>query len=116
MFVGTFTMRMFIKTFTIVKRTYYSLIYSFFHLFVIKIDSRGYLKKMGNNLRRIVNTDSWHIEPRLCRPCSRICYTRDRCYYFKYFVEPFVNSYVLFLLLIYKIGERLNDIFHCFLY
>jgi len=71
-FVGTFTTRVFIKTSTIIRGVRCSLIYGLFYLFVVRISSRGYLKGAGNNLRRIVNINSWYIEPRSCRPCSKI--------------------------------------------
>src|SRR6266566_9130541 len=113
MFVGTFTTRMFIKTFIIARGTRCSLTYGLPHLFVVRIGSRGHLRGAGNDLRRIVNVDSWRVEPRSCRPCSRICYARDRCYCLEHLVEPFVDSYILPLLLVYEIDEKLNSIFHC---
>ena len=111
-FVGTFTTKVFIRTSTIARETCCSLIYGLLHLFVLKIGSKGHLKGTENDLRRIVNINSWYIEPRLYRPCSKIYYTRDRYYYPEHLVEPFVDSYVLSFLLVYKIGERLNDIFY----
>ena len=111
-----FTTRVLIKTFTIAKGTRCSLTHSFFYLFVVRICFKGHLKGAGNNLRRIVNVDSWYVEPRSYRPCSRICYVQDRCYCFEYFVKPFVNSYVLFFLFVYEIDERLSGVFYCFLY
>src|SRR6266699_7233965 len=111
-----FTTKVFIKISIIAKGTRCFLTYSLFHLFVVRIGFKGYLKGAGNDLRRIVNVDLWCVEPRLYRPCSKICYTRDRCYCFEHFVEPFVDSYVLPLLFVYKIGERLNGIFHRSLY
>ncbi len=107
---------MFIRISIIVKGVCCFLIYSLFHLFVVKIGSKGYLKGAGNDLRRIVNINSWYVEPRSYRPCSRIYYVRDRCYYLEHFVEPFVDLYILPLLLVYKIGEKLNGIFHRSLY
>src|SRR6266699_5657927 len=107
---------MFIKTFIITKRARCSLIYSLFYLFVMRISFRGHLKGAENNLQRIVNIDSWYIELRSCRPCSKIYYARDRCYCLEHFVEPFVDSYILPLLFVYKIGERLNGVFHRSLY
>ncbi len=109
-------MRMFIRTSIITKGICCSLTYSFLHLFVVRISFKGYLKRTGNDLRRIVNADLWRVEPRSCRPCSRIYYIRDRCYCFEHFVELFVDSYVLFFLLIYKISERLNGVFYRSLY
>ncbi len=116
MFVGTFTTKVLIRTSIIAKGTRCFLTYSLPHLFVIRIGSRGHLKRTGNDLRQIVNADSWSVEPRSYRPCSKICYTRDRCYCFKHLVEPFVDSYVLPLLFVYEIGEKLNNIFHRSLY
>ncbi len=107
---------MFIRTSTIARGMCCSLIYSFLYLFVVRIGSRGHLRGAGNDLQQIVNIDSWRIEPRSCQPCSKICYIRDRCYCFEYFVELFVDSCVLLLLLVYKISERLSGIFHRFLY
>jgi len=109
-------MKMFFQTSPVIKKTRCSLINGFIYLFVVRIDSKGYLKKAENDSRRIVNIDLWRVKPRSYRSYSKIYYTRDRCYYFKYFVEPFINSYVLFLLLIYKISEKLNGIFHYSLY
>ncbi len=116
MFVGIFTTKVLIRTSTITKEAYYSLTYNLLHLFVIRISFRGHLRRAGNDLRRIVNINSWHIEPKSCQPCSRIYYTRDRCYCFEHVVEPLVDSYILSLLLVYKIGEKLSDVFYCFLY
>ena len=103
---------MFIKTSTITKETRCSLIYNFLHLFVVKIGFKGHLRRIKNNLQQIINTDLWHIEPRSYRLCSKIYHTRDRCYYLKHLVELFVDSYVLPLLLVYKIDKRLNDVFY----
>src|SRR6266699_1912833 len=116
MFVGTFTTKVLIRTSIIAKGTRCFLTYSLPHLFVIRIGSRGHLKRTGNDLRQIVNADSWCVEPRSYRLCSKIYYTRDRCYCFEHLVEPFVDSYVLFFLFVYKISERLNNVFHRFLY
>ena len=107
---------MFIIMSIIIKGMYCSLIYNLFYLFVLKIGSKGYLKRMGNDLQRIVNINLQRVEPRLYRPCSKICYIRDRYYCPEYFVELFVDSYVLFLLFVYKINKKLNDIFHRSLY
>src|SRR6266566_8068581 len=97
---------------TITKGARCSLIYNLPYLFVLKIGSKGHLRGTENDLRRIVNINLWRIEPRSYRPYSKIYYTRDRYYCPKHFVEPFVDSYVLSFLLVYKIGERLNDIFY----
>ncbi len=105
-------MRMFIRISTIARGTYCSLTYNFPHLFVVKISSKGHLKGTENDLQRIVNIDSWHIEPRSYRLCSKICYIWNRCYCFEHLVELFVNSYVLPLLFVYEINEKLNDIFY----
>ncbi len=109
-------MRMFIRTSIIAKGICCSLIYGFSYLFVVRIGSRGHLRGTENNLWRIVNVDSWYIELRSYRPCSKIYYVQDRCYCFEHFVELFVDSYVLFFLFVYKIGERLSGVFHCSLY
>ncbi len=102
--------------FIIIKKIRCSLIYNLPYLFVIRINFKGHLKGIENDLRRIVNTNLWRVEPRLYRPCSKICHARDRYYCFKHFVELFVDSYVLPLLFVYKISERLSGVFHRSLY
>src|SRR6266699_6527101 len=104
--------RVLIRTSTIARGARCSLTYGLLHLFVVRIGSRGHLRGAGNDLRRLVNADLWRVEPRSCRPCSRICHARDCCYCLEHFVEPLVDSYVLPLLLIYEIGKRLNSVFY----